>query len=252
MIKKILFIASFITVSFASAQSIQLLDANDVDISGTTHYQYGNNSELETAKFHIRNLTGTSQPFAMKVSLEYANNVDLGVCFGPACFSASKSVSGTQIMNNGVGDTIAPNDIYTNLKVGPFAWQWANCSSDSAVWIVTAYNSANPSDSSSAKIIWKCGDAPTSVEEVTKEDLRLSAYPNPAKNSLNVEYTIKGSFSNARIDLLDVLGQRVASKSLNSDDGVLKMDIEHLNAGIYFYAIKVDEKTIRTERVIVQ
>jgi hypothetical protein len=252
MIKKILFIASFIIVGFASAQSLQIMDADDVDISGTTHYQYGNNSELEIAKFHIRNLTGADQPFAIKVSLAYANDVDLGVCFGLACFSADKDISGTQVLNNGVGDIIAANDIYTNLKVGPFAWQWSSCPTDSAVWTVTAFDPANPSDSSSATIIWRCGDVPTSVEEISKEDVKLSAYPNPAKNSLNVEYTIKGSFSEARIDLFDVLGQRVASKSLNSDKGVLKMDIERLNAGIYFYAIKVDEKTIRTERVIVQ
>jgi hypothetical protein len=56
MIRKILFIASLFTAGFASAQSLQFMDADDNDISGTTHYEYGSTSVLEATKFHIKNL----------------------------------------------------------------------------------------------------------------------------------------------------------------------------------------------------
>lgn len=258
MIRKILFGAAVIASGFASAQTFQLTDVNNNDISGTTHYEYGTLAELAVAKFHIKNLTSSVQEFALKVTLvetPYTNS-NLGVCFGTACFSAFASTSGTQIINNGDGDNIPASGIYTDMKIGPVTWMWADCATsavvDSAVWIVTVYDSANPSDSSSASIVWKCGDAPTSVEEIDKNAVKLSAFPNPASADLTINYSIKASYNTAEVKVYDVLGQEVVSRVLDANQGQVDLNVSNLNSGVYFYAIKVDEQTIRTERIIVQ
>ena len=254
MIKKILFVASIFVAGFASAQSFQLMDHNDVDISGTTHYEYGTPSDLGNTKFHIQNLTNGLKSFALKVEKIHVpyNNSGLSCCFGQACFSASATVSGTQIINNGSGDNIISNGIYTELKVSPITWPWVDCAIDSAVWTVTVYDPSNPSDESTATIIWRCGNAPTSVDEINASNVKLSAYPNPTSNNLTIQYSVDGNYDNIAVDLYDVLGQKLISQSLNNRGGKTNLDVSALNAGVYFYAIKVDGQTIRTERLIVE
>jgi len=163
MIKKILFCASILTVGFVSAQSFQLMDHHDVDISNGTHYEYGSAITLGATKFHFENLTGSQLAFAVKVERIYVPSTlsDLAVCFGTECYSASGGVAGTQVINNGVGYAVAANELYTDLKIAPITWPWATPASDSAVWSVTIFNEVNPSDSISTLIIWKsqvCGD----------------------------------------------------------------------------------------------
>ncbi|MDB4533983.1 T9SS type A sorting domain-containing protein [Vicingaceae bacterium] len=254
MIKKILFISSLFFAGVLSAQTFQLSDYNDVDISNTTHYEYGTPTELGLTKFHVKNLTGTQASFALKVEKVHVPYTTSGLacCFGTACFSASATVSGTQVINNGVGDNVSANGIYTDLKLSPVTWMWADCANDSATWIVTVYDPANPSDEVTATIVWKCGNAPVSVNEISKENLRLSAFPNPATNNLTVSYKINKSFNNASVELFDVLGQKLISNELSSNAGDVMLDVSNLNAGIYFYTVRVDGNAIRTERVIVK
>jgi len=254
MIKKILFISSLFCVGFASAQSFKLMDHNDVDVSNTTHYEYGTNSELSQTKFHIQNLTSSQVSFALKVEKQYVpySNSSLSCCFGTACFSASASVAGSQVINSGVGDDIVANGTYTDLKISPITWPWIDCSLDSAVWIVTIYDPANPSDEVTTTIVWRCGDAPTAVEEVSKSAVKLSAFPNPASADLTINYSINASYNKAEVKVYDVLGQEVVSRVLDAKQGQVDLNVSNLNAGVYFYAIKVDEQTIRTERIIVQ
>jgi hypothetical protein len=257
MIKKILFVASIFVAGLVSAQSLQLLDHNDVDISGGTHLEMGTAADLSVTKFHLKNLTSNPVDFAVKVELVYNDSQnpcsDLQVCFGSACYLADESISGTQvIMSSGapVAVNILGSAIYTDLKIGPFTSCWADCATDSSVWRVTAYVPSDPSDSTSAIITWKC-DVLASVDD----DVVVSAfnvYPNPATDNLTINYTVDGSVNNARMDVYDVLGQQVASHALNSNKGQINLSVDNLNAGVYFYSIKVDEKAIRTERVIIK
>jgi len=66
MIKKILFITSFFTVGIVSTHSFQIWSHNDNNITSTTHYEYGSTYTLDCTKFHVKNLTGSQQSFAIK------------------------------------------------------------------------------------------------------------------------------------------------------------------------------------------
>jgi hypothetical protein len=246
---------SILSEGFVSAQSFQLLDHNDDDISGTTHYEYGDAVALDSTKFHIKNLTGTSKNFAVKVEKVYNNYTlcgSLAVCFGVDCYSGAGGTSGIQIINLGSGDVVAANSIYTKLKIAPQTWCWNDCASDSAEWIVTIYDETNPLDEVTTTMIWRCGVAPVSVNEISKDAIQLNAFPNPAITGLAIRYTIDVNFDNAVIDLYDMLGKKMSSKVLNDSKGKVDLNVESLNAGVYFYAIKIDGQTIRTERVIVK
>ncbi len=81
---------------------------------------------------------------------------------------------------------------------------------------------------------------------------KLLAYPNPASNQLTINYQLEGNFKSAKIDIYDVLGQTVDSYLLNHLKGKLIINTTKLYAGVYFYALKVEGKTIKTERVIIE
>jgi hypothetical protein len=91
-----------------------------------------------------------------------------------------------------------------------------------------------------------------SVSELTEDDIDFDVYPNPATDNLTINYVIDGNANSARMDVYDVLGQQVASHVLNNSKGKINLSVNNLNAGVYFYSIKLDEKAIKTERVIVK
>jgi len=156
MKKILLFKLSLLIVVGLSAQTFQLMDHNDVDISGTAHNEYGSRHTLGLTKLHVKNLGGTNKAFGVRVTLEYVPYTlsDLAVCFGVACYSGYATVNTTQIINSGIGDNIPGAGTYTDLKVAPITWPWVNPAVDSCVWRVTIFDSTNPSDSISTVITW--------------------------------------------------------------------------------------------------
>jgi len=253
MKKFLLFNLSLLMVVGLSAQTFQLMDDNDVDISGTTHYEYGNATDLGLTKLHVKNLTGTTQAFGVRVTLEYSPYTlsDLAVCFGVACYSASATVNTTQIINSGNGDNVAGSAIYTDLKVAPVTWPWVNPATDSCIWRVTVFDSANPTDSSSALVIYR-DNSTTSIDEFNSENVKLSAYPNPvSNNNVNISYSLNSNVE-AELVMYDLVGKEINTYSLKGIKDNFKMDISDLNSGVYFYSLRVNGKAIKTERLIVK
>lgn len=91
-----------------------------------------------------------------------------------------------------------------------------------------------------------------STLEINNNKVIFNTYPNPVTTNLSINYSFVGSTKNAKLDVYDVLGQKVETYLLTENNGKLTINTNKLNAGVYFYAIKVDEKTIKTERVIVK
>ena len=91
-----------------------------------------------------------------------------------------------------------------------------------------------------------------SVDRINDKDVNLSAYPNPVLNNLTINYSIDKNVENGTLDLYDVLGQKISTYNLSDNKGRLNINVSDLNAGVYFYSIKIDDKAIKTERVIVK
>lgn len=256
MKKTILFNLSLFFVIGLSAQSFQLMDHNDVNIGGATstpptHYEYGDATELGLTKFHVKNLTGTTKNFAVKVTLEYVPYTlsDLAICFGTACYSASASVSSTQVVNGGVGEDVDGGVTYTDLKIAPVTWPWVSPATDSCVWVVTIFDSANPSDETTARIVWRDNSTFTSVNEIDLDNIKLNAYPNPASNNVTIDYSIP---KNGSLVMYDLVGKEVANYSLVKNGNKLNINVNNFKSGIYFYAVKVNGEALKTERLIIK
>ncbi|OSZ81697.1 hypothetical protein CAP35_00055 [Chitinophagaceae bacterium IBVUCB1] len=78
---------------------------------------------------------------------------------------------------------------------------------------------------------------PTSISAITTASSRISLYPNPVADKLNVE--IAGTYSNdAELEITDITGKVIIAVKVTSS--VLQVDVTKLSSGIYMVRMKDD------------
>ena len=90
--------------------------------------------------------------------------------------------------------------------------------------------------------------APEETEELP--DLKISyfqIYPNPASESLTVNYT-GDIFANSEIVVTDLAGRLVLRQSLTDSQQLL--DVSRLQAGMYVLLLMEGEKRVKSERFV--
>ena len=87
---------------------------------------------------------------------------------------------------------------------------------------------------------------------MSKNDVQLSAYPNPVSSLLTVNYNVDSDASaNVSVDVYDVVGKKVTSHKVMNNKGQVQLDVSAFNAGVYFYSLNVNGQAIKTERIII-
>lgn len=77
-------------------------------------------------------------------------------------------------------------------------------------------------------------------------------YPNPAKNAITVEYQLSKLTDNVKFEVRNILGSVVKDIKLNALSGQRKIDISGLQNGVYFYTIRIDDKVVISNKLIIQ
>ncbi len=75
------------------------------------------------------------------------------------------------------------------------------------------------------------------------------AYPNPAVNMVNVDYSIPASVNKASITITNMLGCKVKEVKLDSYSGKSQIDVSELINGIYFYSLIADDQLILNQEI---
>jgi len=78
----------------------------------------------------------------------------------------------------------------------------------------------------------------------------LSVYPNPATDHLEINYVTQSS-QKTSFEIINLVGSKVYSKSLEATESTLNLNISNLNAGIYFCVLKVDNKLVTSKKLVV-
>ncbi len=89
-----------------------------------------------------------------------------------------------------------------------------------------------------------------SLSGVEGQKTNFYLYPNPNNGSMILDYDL-GGYSNAKVNLYDITGKVLGSYKLYDTKGILQMNEQNLNNGIYFYSILVGEKTIKTDKIVI-
>lgn len=113
------------------------------------------------------------------------------------------------------------------------------------------YKESDQSDSICINISFTA--TPTGIETITSADANTvsAAYPNPTSGSSRVQYTLKNNAKESKIEIHNLLGSLIKTVALTNKAGVAELQLSEAEAGIYFYSLVVDDKTISTRKLIV-
>ncbi len=88
-----------------------------------------------------------------------------------------------------------------------------------------------------------CAPMITNAGEEVKDDVKISAYPNPFKNELNVIYSFRDVELSAVFQLIETgTGRIVQQKTITDPSGYIQFNTENLASGLYMLCIKQSSK----------
>lgn len=91
---------------------------------------------------------------------------------------------------------------------------------------------------------------PCSVKEVTQETIKALAYPNPAKDELNIDISGLPEHNEHRIQITDALGHICMDRIIRGEGNVLSVGVANLPAGMYTYQIYDNKKTLSSGKFV--
>ncbi|MCC6726262.1 MAG: choice-of-anchor B family protein [Saprospiraceae bacterium] len=90
------------------------------------------------------------------------------------------------------------------------------------------------------------------VENLEEASYHMVANPNPFSHELVVNYSLKNSFKDANLLVLNAAGQQVSIIKLQAAEGNISLGNELSNAGVYFLRLNMDGKIGKALRVVKQ
>ncbi len=88
-------------------------------------------------------------------------------------------------------------------------------------------------------------------ELLSRNNISLKLYPNPAHNWVNVSYHLGAQAQQATYQLISITGSIVKSGVLTNNTGILQMDVSRLQAGMYYFRV-VDNNQAAISKVIIK
>lgn len=245
MKKTLLSFATLVLVGIGAsqAQTMQLLTLDSltdltnttITVTGDPSITYNNGDEPMKANILVKNLTNDTVSISVRrYILNEPNGSKNWFCW-TLCYQSSVSVSDPLVYQANEID----NDFYGDY--------WPNGVPGTAVMKYTFYKTYDPTDSVQLTVNYV---AEVQSVENSKPATLGAAYPNPAKDFTSFEYNLNSGSSGA-IQIYDMTGNLVRSKALTESSGNVKMNLEDLTAGVYFYSFVVDGKAIATKRLVV-
>lgn len=144
-------------------------------------------------------------------------------------FSVDEAMDYEQTINN-YGQSINP---LNNLNDG--AWFGGGFGSEYAlaIGVKTAFNNV-------------------SVEE-TELDLKLSVYPNPATNVVNITFGNAVANADVKVDVVDVTGRIVMNRQFNigNAENFVSVNTADLASGSYFFKVSVNNQVVKSLPVVI-
>ncbi|HBX51123.1 MAG TPA: hypothetical protein DEH02_08670 [Bacteroidales bacterium] len=105
---------------------------------------------------------------------------------------------------------------------------------------------SKPDNFAEAKIVNQTTSSPLAENNLVKET--ASVYPNPAKDVINISYSL---INNGYFELYDLLGKKISTEVLNLSKSSMVVSLTKLQNGIYYYKITSGNEVITTSKLLI-
>jgi hypothetical protein len=187
----------------------------------------------------IYQINQTSDTLRMSVEVVY-NDVPAGwdgmICVFGSCLGSILPVGGTGTQM----DVWGSNQGMVRLTVNPF-----NDTTTAAMLRIYCYDNTLPF--SGDTLTWILNSSPTSISEYELAAEKVTVYPNPAKDVVNINQL---PAETALIEVYDVSGKLV--KQLKPMATTAAIDVNNLEPGIYQINIIGNDNTMVSKKLMVQ
>lgn len=267
MKKVLLSVFATIIASMGFAQSLQLIDPElNADVTGDTIFMSVDKAGLDTMfipptiKVYVKNVNSSDLSVYLKrYELDpIVDSTSNYFCWGATCLGDDKT--GNQPIRFGeptdttivpAGDTnktlasyYEPNNYYTGTPFNK-VYMYGKMG-----FRYVVFDRNNPNDSASVILMYNIQEV-VGVDEISKVDYDLSVGPNPAIDQLNVNYKLNNNYAQQFLEVYDLLGNLVKISSLNGPSGRLELNVSDLNAGIYFYRLRLDGVQTASQKLVI-
>ncbi|MDO9510496.1 MAG: T9SS type A sorting domain-containing protein [Bacteroidales bacterium] len=160
-----------------------------------------------------------------------ANYFCWGACFDPSIFVSDPVYLYTGQSSNEFSVHYMPNNNLGTSEVKYVIWD-ADNRADS-IWFTMQFDATD-----------------VGIEHPATTS-KLSAYPNPASNQVNISYQLPVSAKTATLRIVNLTGQEVYNTRLNGNKGIQNINISILSPGMYIYALYADGKPITSQKLTI-
>lgn len=223
---------SFFIPLLSFSQSLELIDPEEV-VSGTPqndllvlNFDVMNTSNIAVDIKVIRNVISEVQGTANYFCWE--------LCYGP----------GTDLSPTAL--TIQPGQTVSNF----YADYLPNGYQGVTTIEYCFFNVNDPSDEICHTVEFNVSST-TAVDE--QEAISLgNARPNPATGNTMIPFKMKGSNQSATLVVYNLVGQEVLNIPVNGMEGVINLDVNSLQSGIYLYTLLNNNAVLSSKKLIVR
>lgn len=162
-------------------------------------------------------------------------------CIGTECYTGNSSVF-PQVINAG--------ENYSHATYGEQAFHiFYNPNGNYGVSLLkyTLFDQTNPAITS---VFYLRLDNVQSIQNNTILSA-LNAYPNPATDKVSIEHNLSSNTGKTELVIRNITGAVLYSTPINGTTKT-NVSLENFSAGIYFYSIENQGKTIATKKLIVK
>ena len=112
------------------------------------------------------------------------------------------------------------------------------------------WDAANPEDVFVINVTFKY--SLDGAEEISNVESFSNAYPTPANDVVNFDYSFNEGVNSAMVAVYNMMGQEVLRSNISGMNGKLSLNISDLADGVYFYSLVVNGKTEKSSKMVVR
>ena len=237
----LLFCVTFLSGVFAQSFSLYYENGESIPAGATVQFIGDPADEVIVAYVHIKNDAAEAKDVKVKKVIAAGdtlagtvNTFCWGLCFPPTTYVSPFE----QTLEPGATSDLFYGDYNPHTVIGI----------SKIMYVFFDINNVNDS----VAVTVEYNASPASIGDELLSLVKFSdAYPNPAINVVNVDYSIPGTVNHAEVVISNMLGSKVKAVELNDFSGKARIEVSELLNGIYFYSLIADDQLILTRKFVI-